>query len=174
MAYTFFKACNGQIGKSLCEDDRLDTARELLNKADKKGVCIHLPSDSIIADNFSADANISSSLSNTIPDGWMGLDIGSMACEMFTKVIHNSKTILWNGPMGVFEMEKFQHGTKAIAQAITEATAKGAFSLVGGGDSVAAVNKFGFAEKVSYVSTGGGALLEYFEGKEQPGISAMK
>jgi len=174
MAYTFFKACNGQIGKSLCEDDRLDTARELLNKADKKGVCIHLPSDSIIADNFSADANISSSLSNTIPDGWMGLDIGSMACEMFTKVIHNSKTILWNGPMGVFEMEKFQHGTKAIAQAITEATAKGAFSLVGGGDSVAAVNKFGFAEKVSYVSTGGGALLEYFEGKELPGISAMK
>jgi len=174
MAYTFFKACNGQIGKSLCEDDRLDTARELLNKADKKGVCIHLPSDSIIADNFSADANISSSLSNTIPDGWMGLDIGSMACEMFTRVIHNSKTILWNGPMGVFEMEKFQHGTKAIAQAITEATAKGAFSLVGGGDSVAAVNKFGFAEKVSYVSTGGGALLEYFEGKELPGISAMK
>ncbi len=174
MAYTFFKACNGQIGKSLCEDDRLDTARELLNKADKKGVCIHLPSDSIIADNFSADANISSSLSNTIPDGWMGLDIGSMACEMFTKVIHNSKTILWNGPMGVFEMEKFQHGTKAIAQAITEATAKGAFSLVGGGDSVAAVNKFGFAEKVSYVSTGGGALLEYFEGKELPGIAAMK
>src|SRR5687768_261360 len=174
MAYTFFKACNGQIGKSLCEDDRLDTARELLDKADKKGVCIHLPSDSIIADNFSADANISSSLSNTIPDGWMGLDIGSMACEMFTKVIHNSKTILWNGPMGVFEMEKFQHGTKAIAQAIAEATAKGAFSLVGGGDSVAAVNKFGFAEKVSYVSTGGGALLEYFEGKELPGIAAMK
>ena len=174
MAYTFFKACNGQIGKSLCEDDRLDTARELLNKADKKGVCIHLPSDSIIADNFSADANISSSLSNTIPDGWMGLDIGSMACEMFTKVIHNSKTILWNGPMGVFEMEKFQHGTKAIAQAITEATAKGAFSLVGGGDSVAAVNKFGFTEKVSYVSTGGGALLEYFEGKELPGIAAIK
>ena len=174
MAYTFFKACDGQIGKSLCEDDRLDTARELLDKADKKGVCIHLPSDSIIADNFSADANISSSLSNTIPDGWMGLDIGSIACEMFTKVIHNSKTILWNGPMGVFEMEKFQHGTKAIAQAIAEATAKGAFSLVGGGDSVAAVNKFGFAEKVSYFSTGGGALLEYFEGKELPGIAAMK
>jgi phosphoglycerate kinase len=174
MAYTFFKACDGQIGKSLCEDDRLDTARELLNKADKKGVCIHLPSDSIIADNFSADANISSSLSNNIPDGWMGLDIGSMACDMFTKVIHNSKTILWNGPMGVFEMEKFQHGTKAIAQAIAEATERGAFSLVGGGDSVAAVNKFGFAEKVSYVSTGGGALLEYFEGKELPGITAMK
>jgi phosphoglycerate kinase len=174
MAYTFFKACDGHIGKSLCEDDRLDTARELLNKADKKGVCIHLPSDSIIADQFSNDANISSSLSNTIPDGWMGLDIGSMATDMFTKVIHNSKTILWNGPMGVFEMENFQHGTKAIAHAIAEATEHGAFSLVGGGDSVAAVNKFGYADKVSYVSTGGGALLEYFEGKELPGIAAMK
>lgn len=173
MAYTFFKACEGQIGNSLCEDDRLDTARELLNKADEKGVCVHLPSDSIIADKFSADAAISSSLSNNIPDGWMGLDIGSMACGMFTKVILNSKTILWNGPMGVFEMEKFQHGTKAIAQAIADATEKGAFSLVGGGDSVAAINKFGFAEKVSYVSTGGGALLEYFEGKELPGIAAM-
>jgi len=174
MAYTFFKACDGHIGKSLCEDDRLDTARELLNKADKKGVCIHLPSDSIIADQFSNDANISSSLSNTIPDGWMGLDIGSMATDMFTKVIHNSKTILWNGPMGVFEMENFQHGTKAIAHAIAEATEHGAFSLVGGGDSVAAVNKFGYADKVSYVSTGGGALLEYFEGKELPGIAAME
>src|SRR5215204_61030 len=174
MAYTFFKACDGNIGKSLCEDDRLDTARELLDKADKKGVCIHLPSDSIIADQFSNDANISSSLSNIIPEGWMGLDIGAMATDMFTKVIHNSKTILWNGPMGVFEMEKFQHGTKAIAHAVAEATEKGAFSLVGGGDSVAAVNKFGFADKVSYVSTGGGALLEYFEGKELPGIAAMK
>ena len=174
MAYTFFKACDGHIGKSLCEDDRLDTARELLKKADQKGVCIHLPSDSIIADQFSNDANISSSLSNTIPDGWMGLDIGVMATDMFTKVIHNSKTILWNGPMGVFEMDKFQHGTKVIAQAVAEATEKGAFSLVGGGDSVAAVNKFGFADKVSYVSTGGGALLEYFEGKELPGIAAMK
>lgn len=174
MAYTFFKACEGHIGNSLCEDDRLDTARELLKKAEAKGVCIHLPSDSIIADKFAADANISSALSNTIPDGWMGLDIGSMACDMFTKVIHNSKTILWNGPMGVFEMEKFQHGTKAIAQAVVDATENGAFSLVGGGDSVAAVNKFGFAEKVSYVSTGGGAMLEYFEGKELPGIAAIK
>lgn len=173
MAYTFFKACDGHIGKSLCEDDRLDTARDLLNKADKKGVCIHLPSDSIIADQFANDANISSSLSNTIPEGWMGLDIGVMATDMFKKVIHNSKTILWNGPMGVFEMDKFQHGTKVVAQAVAEATENGAFSLVGGGDSVAAVNKFGFAEKVSYVSTGGGALLEYFEGKELPGIAAM-
>ena len=174
MAYTFFKACDGHIGKSLCEDDRLDTARELLKKAEEKGVCIHLPSDSIIADAFSNDANISSSLSNTIPDGWMGLDIGAMAVDMFTKVIHNSKTILWNGPMGVFEMEKFQHGTKAIAEAVAHATQNGAFSLVGGGDSVAAVNKFGFTDKVSYVSTGGGAMLEYFEGKELPGIAAIK
>jgi phosphoglycerate kinase len=174
MAYTFFKACDGHIGNSLCEVDRLDTARELLEKADKKGVCIHLPSDSIIADKFAEDADVSSSLSNTIPDGWMGLDIGAMATDMFTKVIHNSKTILWNGPMGVFEMEKFQHGTKAIAQAVAEATANGAFSLVGGGDSVAAVNKFGYADKVSYVSTGGGAMLEYFEGKELPGIAALK
>ena len=174
MAYTFYKACGGKIGNSLCEDDRLDTARELMQKAEKKGVCIHLPSDSLIADQFSADANVSSSLSTTIPDGWMGLDIGSMACEMFTKVIHNSKTILWNGPMGVFEMEKFQHGTKEVAKAIAEATENGAFSLVGGGDSVAAVNKFGYADKVSYVSTGGGAMLEYFEGKELPGIGALK
>lgn len=173
MAYTFYKATGGKIGASLCEDDRLDTAKELLAAADKKGVCIHLPSDSIIADKFAEDATISSSLSNIIPDGWMGLDIGSMACAMFTKVIHASKTILWNGPMGVFEMEKFQHGTKSIAKAVSEATEKGAFSLVGGGDSVAAVNKFGFAEKVSYVSTGGGALLEYFEGKELPGIAAV-
>ncbi|MFN2438666.1 MAG: phosphoglycerate kinase, partial [Chitinophagaceae bacterium] len=132
MAYTFYKAMGGKIGASLCEDDRLDTAKELLANAEKKGVCIHLPSDSIIADKFAEDANISSSLSNTIPDGWMGLDIGSMACEMFTKLIHASKTILWNGPMGVFEMEKFQHGTKGIAKAVVEATRKGAFSLVGG------------------------------------------
>jgi len=174
MAYTFYKAMGGQIGKSLCEEDRLGTAKELLEKAEAKGVNIHLPADSIIADKFAEDANVSSSLSNTIPDGWMGLDIGMMACEMFTKVLHDSKTILWNGPMGVFEMEKFQHGTKCVAKAVAEATEKGAFSLVGGGDSVAAVNQFGYADKVSYVSTGGGALLEYFEGKELPGIAALK
>jgi phosphoglycerate kinase len=174
MAYTFFKAMDGHIGNSLCEDDRIDTARELMKKATEKGVCIHLPSDSIIANKFAEDADISSALSNTIPDGWMGLDIGSMACDMFTKVILNSKTILWNGPMGVFEMEKFQHGTKAVADAVAKATENGAFSLVGGGDSVAAVNKFGYADKVSYVSTGGGAMLEYFEGKELPGIAAIK
>jgi phosphoglycerate kinase len=174
MAYTFYKAMGGKIGASLCEEDRLDTARELLDKAEKKGVCLHLPSDSIIADKFAEDATISSSLSNIIPDGWMGLDIGSMACDMFTKIIHASKIILWNGPMGVFEMEKFQHGTKAIAKAISTVTKKGAFSLVGGGDSIAAINKFGYTDKVSYVSTGGGALLEYFEGKELPGIAAIR
>lgn len=174
MAYTFYKAMGGQIGKSLVEEDRLQTAAALLKKADDKGVSIHLPQDSIIADKFSEDADVSSSLSNTIPDGWMGLDIGALACEMFTKVIHDSKTVLWNGPMGVFEMEKFQHGTRCVAQAVADATQKGAFTLVGGGDSVAAVNQFGFADKVSYVSTGGGALLEYFEGKELPGIAALK
>ncbi len=173
MAYTFVKAMEGKIGNSLCEEDRLDTAKEILKSAEAKGVCIHLPSDSIIADKFAADAHVSSSLSKNIPDGWMGLDIGALACETFTKFIHNSKTILWNGPMGVFEMEKFQHGTKAIAKAVAEATENGAFSLIGGGDSVAAVNKFGFADKVSYVSTGGGALLEYFEGKSLPGIQAI-
>lgn len=174
MAYTFFKAQGCHIGNSLCEDDRLDTARELLQKAEEKGVCIHLPSDSIIADKFDAAANTSSATNNEIPAGWMGLDIGQMACDMFGKVIRESKTILWNGPMGVFEMEKFQHGTKCIADAVAEATEGGAYSLVGGGDSVAAVNKFGYADKVSYVSTGGGALLELFEGKELPGIAAIR
>jgi phosphoglycerate kinase len=173
MAYTFFKALGGKIGNSLCENDRLDTAKELCEKAEKKGVRIHLPSDSIIADKFAADASDSTAPSNNIPDGWMGLDIGENACEQFTNVIHRSKTILWNGPMGVFEMEKFQRGTRGIARAVAEATQKGAFSLVGGGDSVAAVNQFGYADKVSYVSTGGGAMLEYFEGKELPGIAAI-
>ena len=173
MAYTFMKAMGGKIGNSLCEDDRLDTAKLILDKAEQKGVCIHLPSDSIIADKFAADANTSASPSNQIPDGWMGLDIGSNACEQFKNVLLHSKTILWNGPMGVFEMQKFQHGTKTVAQAVADATTKGAFSLVGGGDSVAAVNDFGFADKVSYISTGGGAMLEFFEGKELPGIAAM-
>jgi len=174
MSYTFMKAQGGNIGNSLCEDERLQTALDLLKKAEAKGVCIHLPSDSIIADKFDAAANTSSAPSNNIPAGWMGLDIGENACEQFCNVIRKSKTILWNGPMGVFEMQKFQHGTKAIAQAVVEATEKGAFSLVGGGDSVAAVNQFRFADKVSYVSTGGGAMLEYFEGKVLPGIAAIK
>jgi phosphoglycerate kinase len=173
MAYTFYKAEGGKIGNSLCEDDKLDVARELLDKAAAKNVCIHLPTDSIIANKFADDAEVSGSLSNNIPEGWMGLDIGQMAVESFCKVICNSKTILWNGPMGVFEMEKFQHGTKTIAQAVAAATKNGAFSLVGGGDSVAAVNKYHLADKVSFVSTGGGAMLEYFEGKELPGIAAI-
>ncbi len=173
MAYTFMKAKGGNIGNSLCEDDRLDTALKILKMAEEKGVQIHLPSDSVIADKFAADANISVAPSNAIPDGWMGLDIGSHACNQFCNIIKDSKTILWNGPMGVFEMEKFQHGTKIIAIAVADATQAGSFSLVGGGDSVAAVNKFGFADKVSYVSTGGGAMLEYFEGKLLPGIAAV-
>ena len=174
MAYTFMKAQGGKIGKSLCEDDRLQTASDLLENAKAKGVNIHLPADSIIADNFAADANTQTAASNEIPDGWMGLDVGPEAAKAFAEVILRSKTILWNGPMGVFEMEKFQKGTKAIADAVAEATEKGAFSLVGGGDSVAAVNQFGYTDKVSYVSTGGGAMLEYFEGKELPGIAAVK
>ncbi len=174
MSYTFYKAQGGKIGNSLCEDDRLDIAVELLKKAEAKGVCIHLPSDSIIADKFAADADIAAAPSNNIPNGWMGLDIAEDAREQFANVIKGSKTILWNGPMGVFEMEKFQGGTKTIALAVAEATKNGAFSLVGGGDSVAAVNKFNLADKISYVSTGGGALLEYFEGKELPGIAAIK
>ncbi|PZF74843.1 phosphoglycerate kinase [Taibaiella soli] len=174
MAYTFFKAQGGHIGNSLCEDDRLEMALDLLSKAKAKGVCIHLPQDSILADKFAADANTSSAINQEIPEGWMGLDIGQMAVDSFSKVIKDSKTILWNGPMGVFEMDKFQHGTKAIADAVVAATHNGAFSLVGGGDSVAAVNKFNLADKVSYVSTGGGAMLEFFEGKELPGIAAIK
>jgi phosphoglycerate kinase len=174
MAYTFIKARGGKIGNSLCEDDRFDTAKEVLEKARLKGVSIHLPETSIIADKFAADANTEDCPSDQIPDGWMGLDIGAKAIGIFTEVILKSKTILWNGPMGVFEMEKFQNGTKSIALAVAESTSNGAFSLVGGGDSVAAVNKFHLAEKVSYVSTGGGALLEYFEGKELPGIAAVK
>jgi phosphoglycerate kinase len=173
MAYTFLKAEGGKTGNSLCENDRLQTALDLLSKAESKGVCIHLPADSIIADKFDAHAETSASPSNQIPDGWMGLDIGPNAVEQFCNVIRKSKTILWNGPMGVFEMENFRHGTRAIATAVADATKNGAFSLVGGGDSVAAVNMFGFADKVSYVSTGGGAMLEYFEGKELPGIAAI-
>ena len=174
MAYTFYKAQGGHIGSSLCEEDRLDMANDLLKKAKEKGVCIHLPQDSIVADKFDNAANTSSAINTEIPEGWMGLDIGEMACNTFSKVIKESKTILWNGPMGVFEMDKFQHGTKCIADAVAEATQNGAYSLVGGGDSVAAVNKFGYTDKVSYVSTGGGALLEFFEGKELPGIAAIR
>jgi phosphoglycerate kinase len=173
MAYTFMKAEGGKIGNSLCEDDRISMALGILARATAKGVCIHLPADSTIADKFDAKAQTSAAPSNNIPDGWMGLDIGVNASEQFSNVIKRSKTILWNGPMGVFEMESFRHGTKSIALAVVDATKNGAFSLVGGGDSVAAVNMFGLADEVSYVSTGGGAMLEYFEGKELPGIAAI-
>ncbi|KYP14985.1 phosphoglycerate kinase [Flavihumibacter sp. CACIAM 22H1] len=173
MAYTFKKATGGEIGNSLCEEDRLEMAAALLETAKQKNVNIHLPADSIAADKFDANAATQTAPSDKIPAGWMGLDIGPEARKQFAEVILASKTILWNGPMGVFEMEKFQAGTKAIADAVAEATGKGAFSLVGGGDSVAAVNQFGYTNKVSYVSTGGGAMLEYFEGKTLPGIAAI-
>jgi phosphoglycerate kinase len=174
MAYTFMKAGGGEIGKSLLEEDRIDTAKDLMKKAEEKGVCIHLPPDSVIADKLDGDAATSASPSNKIPEGWMGLDIGPKACEQFSNIIKHSKTILWNGPMGVFEIEKFQHGTKAIAMAVADATADGTYSLVGRGDSVSAINQFGLADKISFVSTGGGAMLEYFEGKILPGIEAIK
>ncbi len=174
MAYTFLKAQGKQIGSSLCEGDKLDLALDILAKAKAKGVSFLLPEDSVIADKFAADANTQVVSNDQIPDGWMGLDIGPASIAAFSKVILESKTVLWNGPMGVFEMEKFQQGTKAIAEMVAKATSEGAFSLVGGGDSVAAVNQFGLADKVSYVSTGGGALLEFFEGKVLPGISAVE
>lgn len=173
MAYTFFKALGGSIGNSLVEEDKLDLAKELIQKAKAKGVELHLPIDSIVADKFDANANTKISNNNSIEPGWMGLDIGPQAQVVFALVIEESKTILWNGPMGVFEMEKFEKGTKVIAEAVVRATDKGAFSLIGGGDSAAAVAKFGFEDKVSYVSTGGGALLEYFEGKVLPGVKAL-
>jgi phosphoglycerate kinase len=173
MAYTFFKAQGGTIGTSICEDDRMLLALEILAKAKAKGVNIHLPVDNIITTEFSNTTERKNCESMSIPDGWMGLDIGEATRAKFAAVIESSKTILWNGPMGVFEMENYQAGTKAIAEAVAAATAKGAFSLVGGGDSVAAVNIFGFTDKVSYVSTGGGAMLEYFEGKVLPGIAAI-
>ena len=173
MAYTFAKAQGGNIGKSLVEDDKLDLALSLIEKAKSKGVKLILPVDSIIADNFAADANTDVAKNDNIKDGWMGLDIGPESVEEYKKVVASSKTILWNGPMGVFEMEKFEAGTKAVAEAVVEATKNGAFSLIGGGDSAAAVAKFGFEEEVSYVSTGGGALLEYMEGKVLPGVKAI-
>ncbi|HQU38555.1 MAG: phosphoglycerate kinase [Chitinophagales bacterium] len=173
MAYTFYKAQGGHIGSSLCEEDRLDAALQLLEQASAKGVNVYLPEDSILADRFAADAATQVTASKEIPDGWMGLDIGPAALREFSYVIAQSKTILWNGPMGVFEMEAFQKGTAEVAQAIARASAQGAYSLVGGGDSVAAINTFHLSDKVSYVSTGGGAMLEFFEGKELPGVAAL-
>lgn len=174
MSYTFFKAMGGKIGSSLVEEDKLDLANSLIKKAKEKNVNLLLPLDSICADAFKNDANTKISQNNMIEDGWMGLDIGPEAREVFVKTIADSKTILWNGPMGVFEMENFAKGTIAVAEAVVAATEKGAFSLIGGGDSAAAINNLGYGDRVSYVSTGGGALLEYMEGKELPGVAALK
>ncbi|MBK8340376.1 MAG: phosphoglycerate kinase [Flavobacteriales bacterium] len=173
MAFTFIKAHGGQVGASLVEEDQLDTARSVMQQAQDLGVHVHLPLDAVVADAFSDTANTDICASNAIPDGWMGLDIGPSTIEAFTTVVNRNKTILWNGPLGVFEMKAFQRGTLAIATAVADATKYGAFSLVGGGDSVAAVNQFGLADQVSYVSTGGGAMLEFLEGKVLPGIAAV-
>jgi phosphoglycerate kinase len=174
MTYTFIKAQGGKIGNSLCEGDKLELALSILEKAKNNNVKVYLPVDAVNADKFDAEAATGKSKINQTPDGWMGLDIGEETIKLFSEVIKSSKTILWNGPMGVFEMPKFAAGTSAIANAIAEATDKGAFSLIGGGDSVAAINKNKLADKVSYVSTGGGAMLEYIEGKELPGIKAIR
>jgi phosphoglycerate kinase len=174
MSYTFAKALGGKVGSSLVEDDYLETAKTILREAENKGVKIHLPKDTVAGDAFDNNAEKQTCDTMQIPDGWMGLDIGPETEKDYAKVILSSQTILWNGPMGVFEMDSFQSGTKSVALAIAKATEAGSFSLIGGGDSVAAINKFGLAEKVSYVSTGGGALLEYMEGKELPGIKAIR
>lgn len=174
MTYTFIKAMGGKIGKSLCEEDKLELALKLIEKAKEKKVNLYLPVDSLNADKFDAEAKTSITAVDAVKDGWLGLDIAEKSIKLFTSVIENSKTILWNGPMGVFEMEKFSKGTTAVAKAIAAATSKGAYSLIGGGDSVAAINKNGLSDKVSYVSTGGGAMLEYMEGKKLPGITAIR
>jgi phosphoglycerate kinase len=173
MTFTFIKALGGSIGNSLVEDDYLDLAKKIIEKAKIKGVEIHLPIDALIADNFSNDANTQLVDTTKIPDGWMGLDVGPKTSEKFAEVLANSKTILWNGPLGVFELETFSKGTVALGNAIVSATENGAFSLVGGGDSVAAAKQFNLSEKMSYVSTGGGAMLESLEGKTLPGIAAI-
>jgi len=174
MTYTFIKAQGGKIGKSLCEEDKLDLALKIIEKAKEKKVNLYLPVDSLNADKFENEANTNVTPINEVPDGWLGLDIADETIRKFTEVIENSKTILWNGPMGVFEMEKFSKGTTAVAKALAAATARGAYTLIGGGDSVAAINKNGLADKVSYVSTGGGAMLEYMEGKKLPGIVSIR
>jgi phosphoglycerate kinase len=173
MAYTFVKAKGGKVGSSLVENDYLATALDILNKAEKNNVSIYLPEDTLAADSFSETAKTCVSKTNDIPENMMGLDIGPLAAKAFSETVLQSNTILWNGPMGVFEMKPFENGTKIIAEAVAKASQNGAFSLVGGGDSVAAINKFGLADKVSHVSTGGGAMLEFLEGKTLPGIEAI-
>ncbi|TDI72285.1 MAG: phosphoglycerate kinase [Bacteroidetes bacterium] len=174
MSYTFFKALGGNVGKSLVEEDKLELAAMLIKKAKEKGVNLELPIDSVIADDFNNNANTKIAKNFSIPDDWMGLDIGPEAREVFSNIIRESGTIMWNGPMGVFEMPNFANGTSAIAQAVVESTERGGYSLIGGGDSAAAVNNLGYGDKVSYLSTGGGALLEYMEGKELPGVTALE
>lgn len=174
MTYTFAKAQGGKIGKSICEEDKLDVALDVIKKAKENGVNLVLGTDCIAADNFSNDANTQTCPANDIPEGWEGMDAGPETREAFAAAIKDAKTILWNGPAGVFEFDNFTDGSKAIADAIAEATANGAFSLIGGGDSVACINKFGMADKVSYISTGGGALLEAIEGKVLPGVAAIE
>lgn len=174
MSFTFIKAMGGQIGKSLVEEERIETAKKILEEAKQKGIQIHIPSDAIAADTFSNNAQTQPVSSNQIPDGWMGLDIGEKTEKEYSDVILKSKTILWNGPMGVFEMSSFEHGTKTVAKAVAEATKKGAYTLIGGGDSVTAINKYKLADQVSYVSTGGGALLEYIESGTLPGVEAVE
>ena len=174
MTYTFIKARGGKIGTSLVEEDKLDLANDLIKKAEAKNVKLYLPVDNVIADKFENDAKTDETPVDEVPDGWMGLDIGQKTIEGFSEIIKHSKTILWNGPMGVFEMSSFQKGTETIARVIAETTEKGAYSLIGGGDSVAAINKYNLKDKVSYVSTGGGAMLEYIEGKELPGVKAIR
>jgi phosphoglycerate kinase len=173
MVYTFIKAQGGSVGRSICEDDYCNYALELLEKAKAKGVAVHLPTDVIIADDFSNQANKKSCKVDEIPHDWEGLDAGPETLKSFEKIVMASKTILWNGPMGVFEMESFARGTITLGEHIANSTAAGAFSLVGGGDSVAAVKQFGFEDKMSYISTGGGAMLESLEGKTLPGIAAL-
>ncbi len=174
MMFTFIKAQGGQIGNSMCEDDYLDTAKMIMEEATEKGIRLHIPEDAVIADAFSNDAQRKEMKADNIPAEWLGLDIGSESISKLSAIIENAKTILWNGPMGVFEMSNFAQGTISIAESIVKATENGAFSLIGGGDSVAAINQFGLANRVSYVSTGGGALLEYMEGKTLPGIAAIR
>lgn len=174
MTFTFAKAQGGKIGKSLCEDDKIDLALDILEKAQAKGVNLVLGSDCVAGDAFSNDAHRQVTPANAVPDGWIGMDAGPEACKAFAATIEGAKTILWNGPAGVFEFDNFAHGSRAIAEAVAKATDHGAFSLIGGGDSVACINKFGLADRVSYISTGGGALLEAIEGKELPGVAAIK
>ncbi len=174
MAYTFIKAQGGKIGNSLCEDDQLELALAILKKAEEKGVKLYYSGEVVVADSFSNDANTQICFAKNIPDGWMGMDAAPSTLKEWEKILRNSKTVLWNGPVGVFEMPAFAKGTNRIAEILAEITSKGAFTLVGGGDSVAAVTQMGFANQVSYVSTGGGAMLEYLEGKELPGIAAIR